>query len=401
MATSIDTALSSDQIAAGDILTTTVTVHLEGIPSGEYSGELLVTSSGDVLTLPVTVRVKQPWWWAFLALLVGSVFGGLLTSYRQRIQPYDEILIRAGRLKTQMRNDPDIISIFREHIERHLVDTEVALQGTKLEQARQEMTNAEEVWQRWRRDKINWKAQFDYIQQLQRSIEKAHYPTDTCEEAHYPSDTFYMREIQRNLRDAERAAPTLEQGPTALETQLQKQKQAIERYQELYRQIESMLTKIAPYPSLQQRAAMLQMQLYNLRPDNTSGLDMLEHHIAEWRTEVVQQTAPEGESNAEVLGSARSIAPGFRAITLPPVPSLLSVSISEAQGKQSAMRLQWMLWTSSIFVLVLLTLVGFGQIYGTNVTFGANPWTDYAALLAWGFGVEASRASIVGFGASH
>jgi hypothetical protein len=53
---------------------------------------------------------------------------------------------------------------------------------------------------------------------------------------------------------------------------------------------------------------------------------------------------------------------------------------------------------SSVFILVLLALVGFGQIYGDNPTFGANIWIDYATLLAWGFGVETTRASILGLG---
>jgi hypothetical protein len=61
-------------------------------------------------------------------------------------------------------------------------------------------------------------------------------------------------------------------------------------------------------------------------------------------------------------------------------------------------RLQLSGLVSSFFILLLLILVGFGQLYGDNLTFGANLWTDYATLLAWGFGVEASRASIVGVG---
>jgi hypothetical protein len=38
---------------------------------------------------------------------------------------------------------------------------------------------------------------------------------------------------------------------------------------------------------------------------------------------------------------------------------------------------------------------GFNQLYVENPTFGANPWKDYFALLAWGFGAEASRESII------
>ncbi len=47
-------------------------------------------------------------------------------------------------------------------------------------------------------------------------------------------------------------------------------------------------------------------------------------------------------------------------------------------------------------IIFLLTLVGMGQFYGNNPTFGANFWIDYATLLAWGFGIEASRSAITG-----
>jgi hypothetical protein len=39
-------------------------------------------------------------------------------------------------------------------------------------------------------------------------------------------------------------------------------------------------------------------------------------------------------------------------------------------------------------------IIGFGELYIANPVFGANFWSDYSALMAWGFGAEASRASI-------
>ncbi len=49
-------------------------------------------------------------------------------------------------------------------------------------------------------------------------------------------------------------------------------------------------------------------------------------------------------------------------------------------------------WFTFLVAVVLLAGTGFGELYYGNPTFGS--WEDYFALLAWGFGSEASRASI-------
>ena len=44
--------------------------------------------------------------------------------------------------------------------------------------------------------------------------------------------------------------------------------------------------------------------------------------------------------------------------------------------------------------VVFLVGVGFNQLYNDKPTFGADPWKDYFALLAWGFGAEATRDAV-------
>ena len=51
-------------------------------------------------------------------------------------------------------------------------------------------------------------------------------------------------------------------------------------------------------------------------------------------------------------------------------------------------------WTTWGVALALLVGVGFNELYITDSTFGATWWSDYMTLLAWGFGAEATRASI-------
>jgi hypothetical protein len=64
------------------------------------------------------------------------------------------------------------------------------------------------------------------------------------------------------------------------------------------------------------------------------------------------------------------------------------------RDKGPSMRLAIFAWGSVILALLLLALVGFNELYANNPTFGAVWLTDYLALLAWGFGAEATRASV-------
>jgi len=59
-------------------------------------------------------------------------------------------------------------------------------------------------------------------------------------------------------------------------------------------------------------------------------------------------------------------------------------------------RLRLTLFTCASYIIAVFLLAGagFGELYISNSTFGGNIWIDYFVLLAWGFGAEASRASI-------
>ena len=64
------------------------------------------------------------------------------------------------------------------------------------------------------------------------------------------------------------------------------------------------------------------------------------------------------------------------------------------RDKGPRLRLAAFAWGSVILALFLLVLVGFNELYAKNATFGAVWLTDYLGLLAWGFGAEATRASV-------
>jgi hypothetical protein len=66
----------------------------------------------------------------------------------------------------------------------------------------------------------------------------------------------------------------------------------------------------------------------------------------------------------------------------------------EEQASGANVRLKVFTVTSYIIAIVFLAGAGFSQLYVDKPTFGDNPWKDYFALMAWGFGAEATRDAV-------
>jgi hypothetical protein len=81
----------------------------------------------------------------------------------------------------------------------------------------------------------------------------------------------------------------------------------------------------------------------------------------------------------------------FQRLSAPPT---LWPEISAEAPKQAYRRLTQFRWLTRMVALLLLAGAGFVELYTTRATFGVNGWGDYFALLAWGFGAEASRQAI-------
>jgi hypothetical protein len=66
----------------------------------------------------------------------------------------------------------------------------------------------------------------------------------------------------------------------------------------------------------------------------------------------------------------------------------------EQAAVAAGQRLRWFMWLTCFITVVLLALAGFVELYSTRANFGSNGLGDYFALLAWGFGAEATRSAI-------
>ncbi|MGK7879175.1 MAG: hypothetical protein AB4060_03620 [Crocosphaera sp.] len=357
-----------------------VCFDLQEAPSGEFSSQLQLSYQGGQQLVPIIVKVKHFWLLPLAVLFVGTGMGIAVSAYRTQGQPRDEILVRVGRLRAEMQEDTELVkaSSFQSQIEAYLYDVRVGLQGNKLETARNGIEQAELVWAKWIKGRTDWLNQLAYWEELNQRLQDLN------------PNIPYVQTVRRKMEDASREASSLE-GPDKLRDLLDELAGQINRFiqvQALAKQLRDLLAQLPTEekPNWESKILAWERQINRIQPselmEDATLLEEMEGAIPEITQLVAEQSGKSG------------MAKGILSIShLAPAPSVRPLS-SERQASGAKLRLQWFTGVSYAISLLFLTGAGFNQLYVDNPTFGANPWKDYFALLAWGFGAEATRDSI-------
>lgn len=372
------TLSAQQQIEANGLVPLPVAFQLgDAAHSGEFSGTLLVRYEGGELTIPLIVRVKDPPLPPLLVLVTGVVLGIGVSTYRTKGRPRDEILVRVGQLRTQLRTDMDLQKAkpFGSEIESHLLDVEMAIQAERWDDARQAVEQAEAVWLKWRKGHDDWLEQLNYRDELERRIQEETDP-----------DIPYMQFVRRNIQQAVREAPV--QTPNQLHEQLNTLRQQVNQYLQLKAKLDRLNEQRTQLPPDKEESWRLEVQdfeqrLNTLDPSDKDGYETLQREIQDAIAQL-QPLIPQQRIRGLAIETPKPI---------PPAPPT-RLSIMENRATRAKIRLQLFGITSYAIAVTLLAGAGFIELYINQPTFGANLWIDYFTLLAWGFGAEATRASI-------
>jgi len=371
-------------IAANGVITVPVQFDLRGVPSGEFRGDLLVRYGSGELTIPVTVTVKDNWPWPLLVLLLGVGLGVAVSAYRGGGRPRDQVLVRIGQLRKHMQDEPEPESAgpFFARIGAGLVDIEALLQAEKWTEAQTATDQAEACLNKWRRGRDDWRAQLAYQAELRGQIGLL--------DATAPA----LLKVRRQLEDAARNAPDVA-GPDVLRTTLDGLGQQVLRYAQLQGKLKEMNALRNRLPqdqaeSWRARILDLEKQLQALPlEDEAAGQawqTAVEAAMAELQALVPKELAP--APPMQDAGKGASVPP----FAPPPSAGPLRDLVEAAAATR---RLRIFTVVSYAIAVGMLAGAGFVELYLANATFGANTWSDYFTLLAWGFGAEASRAAIM------
>jgi hypothetical protein len=350
--------------------------------SGEFSGNLRLSDRDgqQSIPIPVTVRVKDPWLLPLVMLLAGTGLGMGVSAYRAKGKPRDEILVRAGQLRSQMQDDRELeqAEAFRTRLESSLVDIRMALQGERWEEGQVAIAQAELIWSKWLKGRTDWLAQLQYAKTLKERLQD--------ENPNIP----YIQLVSRGVENALRELPDLE-GPKQLRDRLDELAQQINRFFQLQgkiKQLNGLTDQLLPEQKVlwQPKVKSWEQQIESLPPADSAESSRLQTEVDGAIAELTQLIV-ERSPTAAVPKSVATVP--FMA----PAPSARSLTWEE-QGVKAGRQLRLFTWTSYAIALIFLAGTGFSQLYVDNPTFGANPWKDYFSLLAWGFGAEATRDAI-------
>lgn len=354
--------------------------------SGEFQGKLNLSYQHEGEDVPVTVgipvilKVKDNWYLPLFVLVVGTGLGLAVSAYRTQGQPRDEVLVRVGRLRTEMQEDIELVKApsFITQIEAHLYDVKVGLQGDKLETARNGIEQAEQIWAKWIKGRADWLNQFAYWEELNQRLQDLN------------PNIPYVQTVRREMEDTSREASSLE-GPHKLRDRLDELAGQINRFlqlQALGKQLQNLLGQLPSEekPNWESQIRGWERQINRIQPselkqDRTLVAEM-EDAIAQMSQLVAQQSGTSGMTKGILIVSSVAPAPSARPLSW------------ERQISGAGLRLRWFTGVSYAISLLFLVGGGFSQLYVDNPTFGANPVKDYFALLAWGFGAEASRDAV-------
>jgi len=101
-------ASSPTDLPANTPLSVPLQFDLSGVRAGVYTGEVLINYADGSRTVPVQVSIKAQPWWPLAALIAGVGLGVGVSNYRAKGRPRDEVMVRLGQLRTQMKVDGEL-----------------------------------------------------------------------------------------------------------------------------------------------------------------------------------------------------------------------------------------------------------------------------------------------------
>ncbi len=383
-------------------------IRLIGVPPGEYTGDLPFIFKGGEAKLPIRISVRHSFPLPLLVLLLGVGAGMGLSAYRARGRPRDQVLVRVGLVRAFVQRDrtmsqgilpvygvsdpkSSLQNPFKTRIESALMDVEMSLQAERWDEARLKMDQSDALLRKWIQGRLGWIDQLAYLARLQLRMD-----------AKIGSGR-YLQSVRTAISDLIANAPSQE-SPQTLRDAAQQIASRIDDYERSDAKLVALghlRTKLPP-PQEQPwiaREADLRSRLESMRPDERAASDLIaeiDRALLELSTEVRQAVeigaAPEPLELPGSLG--RTALEGEELPSVEPVPESHLGSLFNDTPAGASSRLRWFLYVTYAVALVLLAGTGFNEAYVKKLTFGADLWADYFALLIWGFGAEATRDSV-------
>lgn len=380
-----------DQIPANTPIQVPIRVALSQAQSGEFTGEIRLTHAEGSESIPITLRVKDPWPLPLVTLLIGIAIGMAVSTYSSQGRLFDEVRVSLENLQRQIAPDQDAARSFGERTQMHLTLAQQAQAAKQLTEAQTALGKARTTWHQWLQHRPNWQIQFNYYDDLCDRIK--------TQQTRLPT-FLLLQAMSRKLAVTIQTAPDVDH-PNHFQQQLDtlaKQFNTALRLQEQLERLQNLTADLAPEkaPDWEEKIDTLQQRLYTLQLSEDNELQTLETDIKTTKEDLKAQGATTlPPMQAKSIGGATSPEAG-----LIPAPSSVPSPLTKPNQWASAISQLWrtasgrlrLFYASSYLIsFILLAGGGFNELYLSKPTFGEKGLGDYFALLVLGFGAEATR----------
>lgn len=398
--------LVSFQPGHGEVLE--VQVDVKNVSSGEYQGILAARVSseddvGEVVPVPVTLRVKDYFPLPLAVLLTGIGVGLWVSSYVSRKKDVDEIIIQSDQLQRQVEIEHQLHESFRTKIENYLRNVLFDVRRNEVEHARQNLNEAFMLWDKWRVRPRDWTRLFEDIGARIEQID--HVLPDTNQDARLVRLREDFSNIKRKATDKDFK---YEDGSQPLSAAVEK----LERFYQCHAELTTIVRnfqRLSNQEPLHAGLDSLRQEFLGIGIEDADAVQRWMERAAEVRNQV-RSSFNDGEQE----GAWEDIPPPQRPqrgrLTDRGRLQQVGQFVAAAQWTTAAARTRFRigsggsarsaLWRRRAFnitgysvLMVVLAGSGFNELYAQNAVFGAEGFSDYLTLFAWGFGAEASRSS--------
>ncbi|MFW9260518.1 hypothetical protein A4S05_26140 [Nostoc sp. KVJ20] len=387
-----------------ELISFPVEFNLQSVPSGEFTGEIVLLYEQAEKVIPVIVRVKDSWPLPLITLLLGTAIGMAVSAYSSQGKLSDEVAVRLENLRTQIDPDRAKAHSFWSRADMHLTIAKQAHDAKQIVDAQSALNDAKAVWNKWLQQRPNWLIQFDYCQTLLKRLEKDDLKS---------TSTLYVQAIDRELKETLNNAVDIAT-PEELRQRLDKISEKLNTYIRLNTQLNKLEGLTNFFKSEEDDE-------WNDKAENLASLNNEQHDkwndTAEYLKQRLSMLLPSQDAEVQELqtdinkdienlrklgakadeATSKGMDDGNTEPNLVlPAPSLWYSDVhiwrKIASLWQTAKgRLKLFYISSFLISFSVLAGGGFNQLYWTKPTFGANGWGDYFTLLALGFGAEATR----------
>lgn len=413
-ASAVRVTLPAHALAAGELLTATLTVDLRQMPAGAYSGQVLFLSADAApIPLALTVHVRHPWGWPAAVTILGVVLGLLIPWYQAHGQARDALFIRLGRLTQALANDTGFEEHFGAQVKPLLQQAQSALTQHETALADAALKAAEALLKQWLAGREDWIAQLRYLRETLLPQWEPH-----AEEAQTVRELLAQA---RALLARPAGTPDKARDPQGLQQEIVALERVWERYRQLHAQLQEIHTLRADLrlpeaedAQMREQALQLEHTLQQLPLEDSAAWEALKAAVKTLSQTLLEriQTTPEDALETGIKSPRPRGFSGARlrqllgmpeaAPAAPPIVAAYGAASADTKTQTHRM-IRWAAARHTFFSLLLYFLtglflagLGFNNLYLDNPSFGAQPVLNYLTLLAWGLGAETSVTSIGG-----